>query len=84
MKLQVLPRVENELKKYKKEHQGEGPLYIIVATEESDKLMEEVKAKGNHSQDITVTTYQGSKIVPHEDLKPGEIRLTNELPDTGS
>jgi hypothetical protein len=84
MKHQVLSRVEDQLSKYKAEHRGESPLYIIVPVEEGDKLLEEVKEKNNHARDIVVTSYQGSKIVKHDHLKPGEIRLTNELPETGS
>jgi hypothetical protein len=84
MKHHVLSRAEQALHQYKQEHRGESPLYILVTPEESNTLMAEVKEKDHHAQEIVVTEYQGSKIVGHDNLNPGEILLTNELPETGS
>jgi hypothetical protein len=84
MKNQVLSKVEDQIKQYKAEHHGEKPLYIVLADEEADSLMAEVKEKHGYDPKMVVTEFSGVKIVKYLSLKPGEIRLTNDLPDTGS
>ncbi len=84
MEKRLLPQVDDRLRTYESEHRGERPLYIIMPKEEADRLIEEVRSVGGYDEKAIVTEYKGSKILKHEALKAGEIRLTNELPDTGS
>ena len=80
MGVNVLSRVEDQLTKYKADHKGETPLYIIVSPYEADTLMDEVKKEGGYDSETLVTTYKGSKIIKHESLNKGDLRLSNELP----
>jgi hypothetical protein len=82
--LQVLPIIERHLQKYQSEHLGEMPLYIILPEAEADHFMHEVKVEEGFDDHIVITEYKGSKVVKSIALKPGEIRLSNELPETGS
>ena len=84
MRNQLLPKVEDQIRKYQAEHSGEKPLYIVLADDEADHLMSEVKQKRGYDEKMILTEFDGSKIVKHLSVKPGEIRLTNDLPDTGS
>jgi len=84
MEKHVLSRVREQIRKYEDEHHGEKPLYIIMANDEADKLMEQWKAEKGHDDHVVVTEFNGSKVLKHPDVKPGEIRLTNEMPETGS
>ena len=82
--MRVLPKVEEEIRRYERDHHGVRPLYVILAENEADSLVEEVrKAKGYDSETI-VTEVNGMKIVKHPAIKPGQIQLTNELPETSS
>jgi hypothetical protein len=76
----VLPTLKAEIEKYKADHKGETPLYIIVSPHEADALMEEVKSDSGYDTDTLVTTYKGSKIIKHDSLNKGDLRLTNDLP----
>ena len=80
----MLSKVREQINKYEAEHHGEKPLYIIMANDEADILMEEVKAEEGHDDHVVVTEFKGSKVIKHPDVKSGEIRLTNEMPETGS
>jgi len=84
MDKRILPQIEDRLRAYASEHRGERPLYIIMPRQEADQLIEEVRSAEGHDDKVLLTEYKGSKILKHEALKTGEIRLTNELPDTGS
>lgn len=84
MDKRILPQVEDRLRTYASEHRGERPLYIIMPRQEAEQLVEEVRSAEGHDEKAIVTEYKGSKILKHEALKAGEIRLTNDLPDTGS
>jgi hypothetical protein len=84
MEHQVLTKVEDRIQSYQAEHQGEKPLYIIMADDEADRFIAEVKAEEGYDDHIMITEYKGSKIVKNVALKPGEIQLSNELPETGS
>jgi hypothetical protein len=81
---QILTKVDNEIRKYKAEHRGEEPLYILISPHEADRLLDEVRNAGGYDDETVVTTYKESKIIKHDSLTKGEIRLTNDLPDTGS
>jgi hypothetical protein len=76
----LLTKVEDNLKKYEKEHKGEKPLYILVSPHEADALLSAVKSKEGYKQDVLVTEFKGSKIVKYDALKEGDMRFTNELP----
>ena len=80
----LLPKIDKQIENYQHDHKGEMPLYIMISSDESKRLMEEVKHIEGHSSDITVTTFKGIKIMPNDLLKQGEIRLSNELPETSS
>lgn len=84
MEKRLLPQIEDRLRTYESEHRGERPLYIILPKEDAEHLIGEVKAREGYEENVTVTEFEGTKIVQHDALKPGEMRLTNELPDTGS
>jgi hypothetical protein len=81
---EILPIIEHHLEKYQSEHLGEMPLYIILAEEEAEHFLQEVKMEEGYDDHTIITAYKGSKVVKNIALKPGEIRLSNELPETGS
>ena len=80
----VLPRLVKDINRYKAEHHGEMPLYILVSSYEADGLLDEIRLADGYQAGILVTDYKGCKIVKHDSLKKGEMRLTNELPESGS
>ena len=80
----LLPEIDDRLRKYAADHRGDRPLYIILPRDEAQRLIGEVREQEHYDDKVVVTEYKGSKIVNHDALKSGEIRLTNELPDTGS
>ena len=80
----ILPKVDDTLKKYQQEHRGESPLYILVSPHEADRLLDEVRHVNGYDPEVLVTEYKGSKIVTHGSLNKGDLRLTNELPETSS
>jgi hypothetical protein len=84
MNNRILPLVESEIRKYREDHRGESPLYIVLNDEEADHLIDEVKKDQGFEQDMLLTEYNGTRIVKHMSIPPGEIRLTNDLPETGS
>jgi uncharacterized protein YcgL (UPF0745 family) len=84
MEYQILSNVEKQVAEYKSSHKGEVPLYILVPSDELETLTDEVKSKHNYPQDMVLTTLNGSKIIKNESLKPGEVLLTNDLPETSS
>lgn len=84
MEYALLSKLDSSIKNYQQEHRGELPLYIIVSPDESEQLMEEVRKREGHAEDVTVTSFKGMKIMPSDTLKPGEVRLTNELPEVSS
>lgn len=81
MENKVLNRVKQDIEKYKGEHRGDKPLYIIMASEEADRLMTEVKKEKGYDDQMVVTEFNGSKIVKHPAIKKGDIQLSNELPE---
>jgi hypothetical protein len=84
MKNGILSRVETEIAKYKRDHRGDVPLFILVSPHEADILTEEVRKAAGYSADTLVTTHKGIKITKYDSLNKGEILLTNELPETSS
>lgn len=84
MTQQILPKVDDNIKRYQDDHHGEMPLYILVSPYEADRLLDEVRHVSGYEPDVLVTSYKGSKIVKHDSLNEGDLRLTNELPETSS
>lgn len=84
MNARILPVVKDRIRQYRDEHHGESPLFVVLPPEEADHLLEEVKKEKGYDDSMVVTEYDGAKIVGHMNLLKGDIRLTNELPDTGS
>jgi hypothetical protein len=80
----LLPQIDDRLRQYESEHHGEKPLYMIMPKGEAQQFIEEVRERDGLDEKIVITEYRGTKVVNHEALKPGEIRLSNDLPDTGS
>ena len=84
MKNSILKMVEEKINAYQAGHQGQKPLYIILSDEEADKLTSAVKQEEGYGDHITITEWRGCKIARDMAMKPGEIRLSDELPETGS
>jgi hypothetical protein len=84
MENHLLERVDSLIEKYKKEHKGEAPLYIIVSADENKELMKLIKDANNFAKDQIVTSYNGIKIAEHPQQINGKIYVSNELPETGS
>lgn len=84
MEYQVLPKVEDRIQQYRTNHHGESPLYMIMAAEEADHLINEVKSMRGYDNRTVVTEFNGIKIVKSELFNNGDIHLTDELPETGS
>jgi hypothetical protein len=84
MENHLLERVDSLVEKYKKEHKGEPPLYIIVSADENKELMKIIKEANNFAKDQIVTTYNGIKIAEHPQQTDGKIYVSDELPETGS
>ncbi len=80
----ILDRVDQRLNAYADEHRGQRPLYIIISPDDADELLKAVKIKKGYEQQIVDTAYRGSKIVPYDGLKRGELELSDELPSVGS
>lgn len=77
----IIGRVNSQVEKFKKDHRGQKPLYILVSSDEEEQLLKEVKEAGGYEQDTLVTEYKGSKIVKYDALKKGDIQLSDELPE---
>jgi hypothetical protein len=84
MGYRVLPKVEDQIKRYQGEHRGERPLYLVMPSDDADHLIAEVRQARGFDQTTVVTELDGTKIIRHPALKPGELQLTDELPETGS
>jgi hypothetical protein len=80
----ILSKIDTLLEKYKTDHHGEDPLYILVSADEEPVLREAVRKSDGLNPDDIVTTYRESKILRHDMLQKGDVVLTNDLPETGS
>jgi hypothetical protein len=81
---QILSKVEAKLEQYKREHHGDDPLYIFVPSDDVTILTEDVRGLRGYSNEVPVTSYKGIKIVANDILQPGQIILSDDLPETGS
>jgi hypothetical protein len=84
MKSQLLEHIDAMIEKFKKEHKGETPLYVVVSTDENKELIEEIRKEKSYPPEMLVTTYRDIKIAQHPSLLNGKSYVTNELPETGS
>jgi hypothetical protein len=84
MENHLLERIDKLVDKYKKEHKGEAPLYIIVSPDENEKIIQLIKAKSSLPDGHIVTTYNGIKLAEHPQQLNGKMYVSNELPETGS
>lgn len=75
-----LPDLDRALADYRKAHNGRAPLYIIVSPAGADGILDEIRSRGGHPADVTITEYKGSKIVQHEAVLDGDMQLSDELP----
>jgi hypothetical protein len=82
--MKILDKVDEKLKQYKSEHNGDTPMYIQVSTFESEDLRKAIRSKEGLQNEPAITTYQGSKVVENLALKKGDLFLSDELPESGS
>jgi hypothetical protein len=80
----VLNKVEDQIRRFQAEHKGELPLYLIMASEDADTLANEVRKRQGYDEQTLVTEYNGTKIVKHYSMTTGEVRASNEMPETSS
>jgi hypothetical protein len=80
----VLSKIEDQISRYQQRHRGERPLYIILPDDEAENLINEIRDEEAYAEHVVITEYKGSKIVKNMALQPGELRLSNELPESGS
>jgi hypothetical protein len=84
MKNHLLQRIDNLIEKFRTDHKGEAPLYIILSSDENKEVMRLIKAAQKIPEDQVVTTYKGVKLSHHPQQTNGKIYVSNELPETGS
>lgn len=75
-----IPELDRALADYREAHNGRTPLYIIVSPAGADRILDEIRTRGGHPADVTITEYKGSKIVQHEAVPEGDLQLSDELP----
>jgi len=80
----VLPQVENKIQQYQREHHGATPLYIVMPADDAENLRTEVRQAAGYEKNIIITEVNGIKIVSNPAMTPGDIQLTDELPELGS
>ncbi|KWW51413.1 hypothetical protein AWW69_09760 [Bacillus cereus] len=76
----ALPDIDRALQRYKENHRGRVPLYILLSPSDADFLMEQVRMRERWPEGVTVTEYNGAKLVRHEGVPEGEVQLSDELP----
>ena len=84
MENHLLEKIDSLIERYKKEHKGELPLYIIVSADENKEIVNNIRSIENYPKDQIVTNYKGIKIAEHPHQGEGKIYVSNELPETGS
>jgi len=80
----ILNKVQDQIASYQADHHGQKPLYIILSDEEADKLATAIKQEEGYDSHLTITEWRGCTIARDAGMSPGEIRLSDELPATGS
>jgi hypothetical protein len=84
MDTSILKHIDNLIDKFKKEHRGESPLYIVLSPDETKDVVDALKAKQNAAEDTIITSYRDVKIAENPALLKGNSYASNDLPDTGS
>jgi hypothetical protein len=84
MEKQLLSEIDSMIEKYKRDHKGEPPLYIIASSDENKEIVSSIKAANNLPPDHIVTSYKGIKLTHHPGQMSGKMYVSNELPETGS
>jgi hypothetical protein len=84
MEENLLSKIDSLIEKYKREHKGEPPLYLVSSSDESKEIVNSIKAANNFPADHIVTTYKGIKLTHHPGQVSGKMYVSNELPETGS
>jgi hypothetical protein len=84
MQNRLVETIDKLIEKYKQEHKGEAPLYIILSADENKEIMSMTKTRDNLPEDHIVTSYKGIKLAEHPQQVNGKIYVSNELPETGS
>ncbi len=84
MENHLLEKVNSLVEKWKREHNGEAPLYVVVSPDENKALIKAVRAAKNYADDQIVTSYNDIKIAEHPQQTDGKMYVSNELPETGS
>ena len=80
----LLEQIDSLIERYKKEHKGEPPLYIILSGDENKEVMGIIREAGKLPEDDIITTYKEIKLAEHPQQVNGKIYVSNELPETGS
>ena len=84
MEKHLLETIDSLVDRYKKEHQGEAPLYIILSSDENKEVMNSIRSQQGLPEQQIVTSYRGIKLAHHPQQVNGKIYVSNELPETGS
>lgn len=84
METPLLQHIDSLIEKYRKNHKGEAPLYIVLSPDERKEVTEALKVRQNASEDTIITTYKDIKLTENPGLLKGNIYVGNELPETGS
>ncbi|HYF67004.1 MAG TPA: hypothetical protein VD884_02660 [Ohtaekwangia sp.] len=84
MESSILRAIDELIERHKKENRNEDPLYIILSTDESKAVTEEIRKIEKYPPDQIITSYRDIKIAPHPSLLNGKRYVSNELPETGS
>ncbi len=82
--MDLLERIDSLIEKYKKEHRGEAPLYLVVSPDESAAVREEIRKRENAPDIAVISTYKDVRIAEHPAMLDGKMYVSNELPETGS
>jgi len=80
----LLKHIDQLLEIYKRNHKGITPLYIVLSPDEIKLARTQIKNENNHPADYVVTKYQDVNLFESPSLLPGNVYVTNELPETGS
>jgi hypothetical protein len=84
MEHQLLNRIDDVIERYKREHKGEAPLYIVLSSDEHKQLLGTLRKKSATPEGELITSYKGIKLAHHPGRLSGDIYVSNELPETGS
>lgn len=84
MNTRITDTIDQLIERYKEDHKGEAPLYIVLTSDEIKEARETIRKKNNHPEDYVITTYRDIKLAEHPSPEGGKMYVSNDLPDTGS